>query len=87
MLFNFRADRMVEISKAFEYEDFDAFDRVRFPKVCPAQPHDTHPASNLFSPLCSHTRGVRCCCAMSCSECLCVCKSLSGIGTCITAAT
>ena len=34
MLFNFRADRMVQISKAFEYEDFDAFDRVRFPKVC-----------------------------------------------------
>ena len=24
---------MVEISKAFEYEDFTAFDRVRFPKV------------------------------------------------------
>jgi len=33
VLFNFRADRMVEISKAFEYEDFDAFDRVRFPKT------------------------------------------------------
>jgi hypothetical protein len=30
---NFRADRVVEISKAFEYEDFDSFDRVRFPKV------------------------------------------------------
>lgn len=24
---------MVEISKAFEYEDFNAFDRKRFPKV------------------------------------------------------
>ena len=24
---------MVELSKAFEYEAFDAFDRVRFPKV------------------------------------------------------
>lgn len=33
VLFNYRADRMVEISKAFEYEDFDAFDRVRYPKV------------------------------------------------------
>eukprot|EP01023_Acetabularia_acetabulum_P034930 TRINITY_DN3286_c0_g1_i5.p1 TRINITY_DN3286_c0_g1~~TRINITY_DN3286_c0_g1_i5.p1 ORF type:complete len:560 (+),score=123.28 TRINITY_DN3286_c0_g1_i5:81-1760(+) len=32
VLFNFRADRMVEISKAFEYEDFNAFDRVRYPK-------------------------------------------------------
>ena len=33
VLFNFRADRMVEISKAFEYEEFSAFDRKRFPKV------------------------------------------------------
>ncbi|CAD7698005.1 unnamed protein product [Ostreobium quekettii] len=31
VLFNFRADRMVEISKAFEYEEFAAFDRERFP--------------------------------------------------------
>lgn len=31
--FNFRADRMVEISKALEYEDFKHFDRVRFPKT------------------------------------------------------
>lgn len=30
---NFRADRVVEISKAFEYEDFKEFDRVRFPKT------------------------------------------------------
>ena len=30
---NFRADRIVEISKAFEYADFDAFERVRFPKT------------------------------------------------------
>lgn len=29
---NFRADRMVEMSKAFEYADFNAFDRVRMPK-------------------------------------------------------
>jgi len=32
ILFNFRADRMVEISKAFEYPDFDIFDRERYPK-------------------------------------------------------
>lgn len=31
--FNFRADRMVMIAKALEYEDFDKFDRVRFPKI------------------------------------------------------
>lgn len=31
--FNFRADRMVEISKALEYEEFDHFDRKRWPKV------------------------------------------------------
>ncbi|GLC55262.1 Phosphoglucomutase-1 [Pleodorina starrii] len=32
VLFNFRADRMVEISKAFEYAKFDTFDRERFPQ-------------------------------------------------------
>jgi 2,3-bisphosphoglycerate-independent phosphoglycerate mutase len=34
VLFNFRADRMVELSKAFEYEEgkFDYFDRQRYPK-------------------------------------------------------
>ncbi|KAL8088390.1 hypothetical protein AgCh_038242 [Apium graveolens] len=31
--FNFRADRMVMAAKAFEYEDFDKFDRVRVPKI------------------------------------------------------
>ncbi|KZV16623.1 2,3-bisphosphoglycerate-independent phosphoglycerate mutase [Dorcoceras hygrometricum] len=31
--FNFRADRVVMIAKALEYEDFDKFDRVRFPKI------------------------------------------------------
>ncbi|GAB4815975.1 hypothetical protein N2152v2_003021 [Parachlorella kessleri] len=31
--FNFRADRMVEISKAIEYPDFKAFDRKRWPAV------------------------------------------------------
>lgn len=33
VLFNFRADRMIEMSKAFEYTDFKEFDRQRFPKV------------------------------------------------------
>lgn len=32
-IFNFRADRVVEISKAFEYKDFDKFDRKRYPDV------------------------------------------------------
>lgn len=36
VLFNFRADRMVEMSKAFEYPDFDIFDRERFPKASAA---------------------------------------------------
>ncbi|KAF3793882.1 2-3-bisphosphoglycerate-independent phosphoglycerate mutase [Nymphaea thermarum] len=31
--FNFRADRMVMVAKAFEYENFDKFDRVRVPKI------------------------------------------------------
>ncbi|XP_010278909.1 PREDICTED: 2,3-bisphosphoglycerate-independent phosphoglycerate mutase [Nelumbo nucifera] len=31
--FNFRADRMVMPAKALEYENFDKFDRVRFPKI------------------------------------------------------
>ncbi|XVF29484.1 hypothetical protein REPUB_Repub15cG0124700 [Reevesia pubescens] len=31
--FNFRADRMVMVAKALEYQDFDKFDRVRFPKI------------------------------------------------------
>ncbi len=35
-IFNFRSDRVIEISKAFEYEDFTAFDRKRFPKACPS---------------------------------------------------
>lgn len=33
VVFNFRADRVVEISKALEYETFLSFDRQRFPKV------------------------------------------------------
>lgn len=31
--FNFRGDRAIQISKAFEMEDFDKFDRLRYPKV------------------------------------------------------
>jgi len=34
IFFNFRGDRSIEISKAFEEADFDKFDRVRFPAVC-----------------------------------------------------
>lgn len=33
VLFNFRGDRSIEISKAFEQVDFDKFDRKRNPKV------------------------------------------------------
>ncbi|KAL2635102.1 hypothetical protein R1flu_006581 [Riccia fluitans] len=31
--FNFRADRMVMLAKALEYENFKSFDRVRWPKI------------------------------------------------------
>ncbi len=34
IFFNFRGDRAIEISRAFEEEDFSAFDRVRHPSVC-----------------------------------------------------
>lgn len=44
VLFNFRADRMVQISKAFEYEEFSVFDRKRFPKAA-------HPPFPLSSSL------------------------------------
>ncbi len=33
VFFNFRGDRSIEISRAFEEENFDKFDRVRFPKT------------------------------------------------------
>lgn len=33
IFYNFRGDRSIEISKTFEAEEFDKFDRVRFPKV------------------------------------------------------
>ena len=34
VFFNFRGDRAIEITLAFTEENFDKFDRVRFPKVC-----------------------------------------------------
>ncbi|HRS20671.1 MAG TPA: 2,3-bisphosphoglycerate-independent phosphoglycerate mutase, partial [Clostridia bacterium] len=33
VLFNFRGDRALELSMAFDYEDFDKFERGRYPKV------------------------------------------------------
>ena len=33
VIFNFRADRVLELTKAFEEEDFQPFDRKRVPKV------------------------------------------------------
>ena len=33
VFFNFRGDRSIEISRAFDEEDFDEFDRVRYPDV------------------------------------------------------
>jgi 2,3-bisphosphoglycerate-independent phosphoglycerate mutase len=33
LFFNFRGDRAIEITKAFEYEEFEPFDRVRRPDV------------------------------------------------------
>ena len=33
IFFNFRGDRAIEISKAFDNVEFDKFDRVRYPKV------------------------------------------------------
>ncbi len=33
IFYNFRGDRAIEISKAFDNEEFDKFDRKRFPKV------------------------------------------------------
>jgi len=53
--FNFRGDRALEITAAFEEEKFDKFDRVRFPKICYAgmmeYDGDTHvPKRYLVSP-------------------------------------
>ena len=33
VFYNFRGDRSIEISKAFDDADFDKFDRIRYPKV------------------------------------------------------
>ncbi len=33
VIFNFRADRVLELTKAFEEENFEPFDRKRVPKV------------------------------------------------------
>ncbi|CAI5528346.1 unnamed protein product [Closterium sp. Naga37s-1] len=33
VIWNFRADRVIQIAKAFEYPDFHQFDRIRVPKV------------------------------------------------------
>ena len=52
---NFRADRVVEISKAFEYPDFKDFDRVRFPKV-------------KFAGLMQYGRGPQAPCQLPCSS-------------------
>lgn len=53
--FNFRGDRAIEISRAFEEREFDAFDRVRLPEVLYAgmmeYDGDLHiPAKYLVSP-------------------------------------
>lgn len=55
IFFNFRGDRAIEISKAFEDEEFDKFDRVRRPKVVYAgmleYDGDLHiPSNYLVSP-------------------------------------
>ena len=43
VIFNFRADRVVELSKALEYTDFDKFDRKRWPAVSISiTPHAAH---------------------------------------------
>ena len=55
VLFNFRGDRALEITAAFEEETFDKFERGRLPKVCYAgmmeYDGDTHvPTRYLVSP-------------------------------------
>ena len=55
ILYNFRGDRAIEISKAFTYEDFNKFDRVRMPDVIYAgmleYDGDLHiPSNYLVSP-------------------------------------
>ncbi len=55
IFYNFRGDRAIEISKAFDSIEFDKFDRIRFPKVIYAgmleYDGDTHiPSRYLVSP-------------------------------------
>jgi len=55
VFFNFRGDRSIEISKAFDQAEFDKFDRVRYPKVVYAgmleYDGDLHiPANYLVNP-------------------------------------
>ena len=55
VFYNFRGDRSIEISKAFDQADFDKFDRVRYPKVVYAgmleYDGDLHiPANYLVNP-------------------------------------
>lgn len=55
ILFNFRGDRAIELSMAFDYENFTKFDRVRYPQViyCGMLQYDGDlnlPANYLVSP-------------------------------------
>ncbi|MEJ5190028.1 MAG: 2,3-bisphosphoglycerate-independent phosphoglycerate mutase [Breznakiellaceae bacterium] len=55
IFFNFRGDRALEMTAAFEQKDFDKFDRIRWPQVCYAgmmeYDGDLHvPARYLVSP-------------------------------------
>lgn len=67
IMFNFRGDRAIEISRAFEEDEFKAFDRVRRPSVRYAgmmqYDGDTHlPAHFLVAPpAISKTMGEYCC--------------------------
>jgi bisphosphoglycerate-independent phosphoglycerate mutase (AlkP superfamily) len=68
VLFNFRADRMVEISKAFEYPDFDIFDRERYPKVCAllcrrVWQHSAVAMRSVQTCCCTPGRGLWLCCS------------------------
>lgn len=76
VIFNFRADRVVEISKALEMEKFDAFDRKRFPKVIPPLCLlSVLKALALLIPLCAWTACCRCLPIVGC-HCICEWASL-----------
>ena len=67
--FNFRADRMVEISQALEYEKFDHFDRKRRPDVgarSRAGGWGLIQGIALFA--CALTCGAGCCCCLQCLQ-------------------